>query len=61
MKDNEFWILFLILFWTVTMLSVCALAIGRGSIYTSHVQSMADKDYVEQCVPGRVETIWIKP
>lgn len=61
MKDNEFWILFLILFWTVTMLSVFAIAIGRGAIYTSHVQSMADKGYVEQCVPGRFETIWVKP
>lgn len=61
MKDNEFWILFLILFWTVTMLSVFAIAIGRGAIYTSHVQSMADKGYVEQAVPGRFETIWVKP
>ena len=61
MQNNEFWILFLILFWTVTMLSVFAIAIGRGAIYTSHVQSMADKGYVEQAVPGRFETIWVKP
>lgn len=57
MEDNKFWILF----WLILLLSLCILAIGGGTIYTSHVQSMADKGYVEHLVPGRVETIWVKP
>ncbi len=57
MEDNKFWILF----WTILLLSLCILVLGASAIYTSHVQSMADKGYVEQAVPGRVETIWVKP
>lgn len=57
MEDNKFWILF----WLILFTSFCVLVLGGSIIYTSHVQSMADKGYVEQCVPGRVETIWIKP
>lgn len=57
MEDNKFWILF----WLILLLSLCILVLGGGTIYTSHVQSMADKGYVEHLVPGRVESIWIKP
>lgn len=57
MEDNKFWILF----WTVLMLSVCALVLGGSAIYTRHVQAMADKGYVEQVVPGKVETLWVRP
>lgn len=56
MKDNEFWILF----WIAALTSVCALVLGGSTIYTKHVQAMADKGYVEQVVPGRVETIWAR-
>lgn len=57
MKDNKFWILF----WVVLLISLCILVLGGSAIYTSHVQSMADKGYVERLVPGRVESIWVKP
>lgn len=57
MEDNKFWILF----WTSLLLFLCILVLGGSAIYTNHVQSMADKGYVEQLVPGRVEAIWVKP
>lgn len=57
MEDNKFWILF----WMVLLLSLGILVLGGSAIYTSHMQSMADKGYVEQVVPGRAETIWVKP
>lgn len=57
MEDNKFWILF----WTALLLSLCILVLGGSAIYTSHMQSMADKGYVEQVVPGKIETIWVKP
>lgn len=57
MNENEFWVLF----WTVTMLSACALVLGGGAIYTKHLEAMADRGYVEQAVPGRIDTIWVKP
>lgn len=57
MEDNKFWILF----WLILLLSLCILVLGGSAIYTSHMQSMADKGYVKQIVPGRVETIWVKP
>lgn len=57
MEDNKFWILF----WTASLLSLCILVLIGSAIYTSHVQSMADKGYVEHLVPGRVESIWVKP
>ena len=52
---------FLFLLWTALLLSICILVLGGSAIYTSHMQSMADKGYVEQVVPGRTETIWVKP
>ena len=57
MEDNKYWILL----WLILLTSLCVLVLGGSAIYTSHVQSMADKGYVEQAVPGRVETIWVKP
>ena len=57
MEDNKFWILF----WLILFTSFCVLVLGGSIIYTSHVQSMADKGYVEHLVPGRIESIWIKP
>ena len=57
MEDNKFWILF----WLILFTSFCVLALGGSAVYTSHVQSMADKGYVEQVVPGKIETIWVKP
>ena len=57
MQNNEFWLLF----WVILLGSFCVLVLGASAIYTSHVQSMADKGYVEHLVPGRVETIWVKP
>ena len=57
MQNNEFWLLF----WVVLLGSFCVLVLGGSAIYTSHVQSMTDKGYVEQVVPGRAETIWVKP
>ena len=57
MQNNEFWLLF----WVILLGSFCVLVLGGSAIYTSHIQSMADKGYVEQAVPGRVETIWVKP
>ena len=57
MEDNKFWLLF----WVALLLSLCILVLGGSAIYTSHVQSMTDKGYVEQVVPGRAETIWVKP
>ena len=57
MEDNKYWILL----WLILLTSLCVLVLGGSIIYTSHMQSMADKGYVEQVVPGRVETIWVKP
>ena len=57
MEDNKFWILF----WLISFTSLCVLVLGGTAIYTSHTQSMADKGYVEHLVPGRIESIWVKP
>ena len=57
MQNNEFWILF----WVILLGFFCVIVLGGSVIYTSHVQSMTDKGYVEQVVPGRAETIWVKP
>ena len=57
MENNKFWILL----WITLLSFLCILVLGASAIYTSHLQSMADKGYVEQCVPGRLETIWVKP
>ena len=56
MQNNEFWLLF----WVVLLGSFCVLVLGGSAIYTGHVQSMADKGYVEQVVPGEAGTIWVK-
>ena len=57
MEDNEFWLLF----WVILLGSFCVLVLGGSAICTGHVQSMADKGYVGQGVPGRAGTIWVKP
>ena len=57
MEDNKYWILL----WLILLTSLCVLVLGGSAIYTSHVQSMADKGYVEHLVPGKAESIWIKP
>ena len=48
MQNNEFWLLF----WVILLGFFCVLVLGGSAIYTSHV---------EQVVPGRAETIWVKP
>ena len=57
MQNNEF----RLLLWVILLGFFCVLVLGGSAIYTGHVQSMADKGYVEQVVPGRAETIWVKP
>ena len=46
---------------TTLILIVLAASLGFVSINKHHQQTMADKGYIEQPLPGTTNTIWVKP
>ena len=45
---------------TTLILIVLAAFLGFVSINKHHQQTMADKGYVQQALPGTTNTIWVK-